>query len=326
MCRIIKLVIVLFSGLLTSVAFAQGYETELVVAKDGSGDYSSIQAAIDDAKSFPYERITIYIKNGVYKEKVKVHSWNTKLSLIGESKDSTIITWDDYFDKINRGRNSTFHTYTLLVEANDFHAKNLTIENSAGDVGQAVALHIDADRVSIQNCKILGNQDTVYLTGEGKRQYFKDCYIEGTTDFIFGGATGLFEGCQIHSKKDSYITAASTPEGHQYGFVFKNSTLTADENVSKVYLGRPWRNYARTVFMNTEMGDHILADGWHNWNKPEAESSVFYAEYENTGLGFKPAERVEWSYQLNREEAEKYSKEEILKGWSPADGRHKTNE
>ncbi|MEQ8525991.1 pectinesterase family protein [Gracilimonas sp.] len=319
MCRIIKPIIVLFLGLLASDALAQGYETELVVAKDGSGDYSSIQAAIDDAKSFPYERITILIKNGVYKEKVKVHSWNTKLSLIGENKDSTVITWDDYFDKIDRGRNSTFHTYTLLVEANDFYAENITIENSAGDVGQAVALHIDADRVSIQKCRILGNQDTVYLAGEGKRQYFNNCYIEGTTDFIFGGATGLFEDCQIHSKKDSYITAASTPQGQQYGFVFKNSTLTADESVNEVYLGRPWRNYAKTVFMKTELGGHIMTEGWHNWNKPDAESTVYYAEYENSGLGFKPSERVEWSYQLKAEEAEKYAKEKILKGWNPAD-------
>ena len=319
--RIIKTILLsLIPALLTISTAAQDYKTEFVVAKDESGDFTSIQEAVDASKSFPYERITIYIKNGVYKEKVKVHSWNTRMSFIGESKDSTIITWDDYFDKIDRGRNSTFHTYTLLVEANDFHAENLTVQNSAGEVGQAVDLHIDADRVSFENCRLLGNQDTLYLAGEGKRQYFKNCYIEGTTDFIFGGATALFEDSQIHSKANSYITAASTPKGQEYGFVIRNSSLTADEQVDEVYLGRPWRNFAKTVFLNTEMGDHILPAGWHNWNKPEAESTVFYAEYENSGPGFKPSQRAEWSHQLNADQAKKYSKEKIFRGWAPHEG------
>ncbi|WP_185957354.1 pectinesterase family protein [Gracilimonas mengyeensis] len=292
-------------------------QTEYTVAKDGSGDFTSIQAAVDASKSFPPERITIYIKNGVYKEKVKVHSWNTYLTFEGESRDSTIITWDDYFDKIDRGRNSTFHTYTLLVEGNDFRAKNLTIENTAGEVGQAVALHLDADRVSIQNCKLLGNQDTVYLAGEGKRQYFNDCYIEGTTDFIFGGATAWFEDCRIHSKRDSYITAASTHQNQEYGFVFNNCRLTAEENVDKVYLGRPWRDHAKTVFMRCEMGSHVQPTGWHNWDKPEAEETVFYAEYENSGPGYQPMMRVNWSRQLSFEEAQKYTIGNVFDGWMP---------
>jgi pectinesterase len=290
---------------------------EYTVSKDGSGDYMSIQDAVDASKSFPPSRITITIKNGVYKEKVKVHAWNTRMSFVGESKDSTIITWDDYFDGINRGRNSTFHTYTLLVEGDDFHAENLTIQNTAGEVGQAVALHVDADRVSFEECRLLGNQDTVYLAGEGSRQYFTNCYIEGTTDFIFGGATALFENSRIHSKKDSYITAASTPENQEFGFVFKNCRLTAPQNVTSVYLGRPWRNYAKTVFLNTEMGHHIQAEGWDNWNKPEAEPTVFFAEYENSGVGFKPQKRVNWSHQLSAEQAGKYSKERIFRNWNP---------
>ncbi len=308
-----------FLFLLPGLVQALQVETKYVVAKDGSGDFNTIQQAIDASKSFPPERISIHIKNGVYKEKVKVHSWNTKLSFVGESRDSTIITWDDHFDKIGRGRNSTFHTYTLLVEGNDFHAENLTIENSAGEVGQAVALHVEGDRVSFENCKLLGNQDTVYLAGEGRRQYFTNCYIEGTTDFIFGGSIALFVDSQIHSKRDSYITAASTYQEQEYGFVFKNCRLTADEQVDKVYLGRPWRNYAKTVFLHTEMGSHIEPVGWHNWNKSEAESMVYYAEYENSGPGYQPSERVGWSHQLSEVQAKSYSEEMILKGWNPND-------
>ena len=164
------------------------------------------------AKAFPSERVTIFIKNGVYYEKVKIHSWNPYISLIGESRKKTIITYDDYFNKINIGRNSTFHTYTVLIEGNDFIAKNLTIQNSSGEVGQAVALNVNANRVFINNCSLLGNQDTLYTSGEGTKNYFRDCYIEGTTDFIFGDATVLFENCTIHSKSNSYITAASTPQ------------------------------------------------------------------------------------------------------------------
>lgn len=284
---------------------------KITVAKDGSGDYTSIQEAINNTKSFPYKRISIFIKNGVYFEKVKVHEWNTNISLIGESKEYTIITFDDYFDKMNLGRNSTFYTYTLLVEATDFYASNLTIRNTSGNVGQAVALSVFSDRVFIQNCIILGNQDTLYASGSG-RHYYKNCYIEGTTDFIFGSATALFENCTIHSKKNSYITAASTPKGVQYGYVFKNCKLTADENITKVYLGRPWRKYAKTVFIACEMGKHILPEGWHNWSKPEAESTSFYAEYNNYGLGFKSDERVSWSHQLKKSKSKKYTIESIL--------------
>lgn len=283
----------------------------IIVSKDGNGDYSSIQDAINGAKSFPYERVYINIKNGVYYEKIKVHEWNTNISLIGESKEKTIITYDDYFGKMNMGRNSTFYTYTLLVEADDFYATNLTIQNTSGEVGQAVALSVFSDKAMINNCKILGNQDTLYASGKG-RQYFKDCYIEGTTDFIFGSATAYFENCHIHGKKNSYITAASTPEGVEFGYVFKNCKLTADEDVNKVYLGRPWRIYAKTVFINCELGKHILPEGWHNWSKPEAEETTLYAEFQNYGEGFQPKKRVLWSHQLNITESEKYTKENIL--------------
>jgi pectinesterase len=256
--------------------------------------------------------VTIFIKDGIYVEKIKVHEWNTNLSLIGESKEKTIITYDDYFGKMNLGINSTFYTYTLLVEANDFYASNLTIQNTAGEVGQAVALSVFSDKVVIENCNILGNQDTLYVSGDGNRQYFKDCYIEGTTDFIFGKATALFENCIIHSKKNSYITAAATPEGAEFGFVFKNCKLTADENVNAVYLGRPWRIYAKTVFINCEMGNHIKPEGWHNWSKPEAEKTAYYAEYQSSGAGSNSEKRVSWSHQLKKRQAKKYTIKNIL--------------
>ena len=293
---------------------------DYVVAKDGSGDFTTIQAAIDASKSFPYQRITIFIKNGVYKEKVFIPGWNTKISLIGQSKDSTIISYGDYFKKIGRGANSTFYTATVLVQGNDFHAENLTIENSAGPVGQALALSMEADRCSFSNCRFLGNQDTVYLSGEHNRQYFSDCYIEGTTDFIFGEATALFEKCVIKCKADSYITAASTPEGFAFGFIFKNCTIEAATGVKDVYLGRPWRKYANVVFINCKMGDFINPEGWSNWQKTNNYKTVFYAERNSSGAGAKRNERVSWSHQLTKEQAEKYSIKNIFSGpedWNP---------
>jgi pectinesterase len=204
-----------------------------------------------------------------------------------------------------------------LVEGNDFFAKNLTIQNSSGEVGQAVALNVNANRVAFNNCAFLGNQDTLYTSGEGTKNYFKDCYIEGTTDFIFGDATALFENCTIHSKSNSYITAASTPKDTSYGYVFKNCKLTADENATKVYLGRPWRPFAKTVYINCEMAKHILPEGWHNWSKQEAETGSFYAEYKCTGEGFQPKNRVTWSHQLKDSEAKNYTIENILGSDSP---------
>ena len=283
------------------------------MAPDGTGDFATIQEAIDGAKSFPDKRITIHLKKGVYAEKVRVHTWNSRLTLKGDSAEGVIIRWDDYFDKMQRGRNSTFHTATLLVQGDDFRAEHLTIENTAGAVGQAVALAVEADRCAFENCRLLGNQDTLYADGANTRQHYRHCTIEGTTDFIFGGATALFEDCTIHSKADSYITAASTPEGRPHGFVFLRCRLTAADGVGKVYLGRPWRRYAKTVFVRCEMGGHIRPEGWNNWGAPEKERTVFYAEGANTGPGADTAQRVPWAKILSDDEVEKYGAEEVLK-------------
>jgi pectinesterase len=298
---------------------------DYIVAKDGTGNFTTIQSAIEACKSFPYKRIRIFIKNGVYREKVFIPSWNTKISLTGENKDSTIITYNDYFKKIDKGPNSTFYTATLLVQANDFHAENITIENSAGAVGQAIALAVEADRCSFVNCKLLGNQDTLYVAGENARQYFGECYIEGTTDFIFGEATALFEKCIIKIKADSYITAASTPQNIAFGFVFKNCTLTASPEVTKAFLGRPWRKYAKVVYLNCSMGNFISPEGWANWKGTDSDKTAFYAEYKNTGEGATMKNRVIWSHQLNKEDADKYTLENIFARETNWDLSHELN-
>lgn len=284
----------------------------IVVAKDGTGDFSSLQQAINAAKGFPDKRVTIKVKNGIYKEKVEVYEWNTNMSIIGEDQEKTIITFNDYFEGLNLGRNSTFHTPTFLIQGNDFYISNVTIENKAGKIGQAIALAVNANRVMVENCTINGNQDTLYTTGEGFKQYYKNCYIEGTTDFIFGQATALFENCEIHSKADSYITAASTPKGEDFGYVFKYCKVTADENISKVFLGRPWRTFAKTVFIDTWLGNHIVFEGWDNWSNIAAEKKTFYAEYNNKGPGYRPKLRQKWSHQLTKRQAKSYTNAAIL--------------
>lgn len=290
---------------------------DVVVAQDGSGDHETIQAAIDAAKSFPDERIEIFIRAGVYREKVSVHAWNPRISLIGEDVERTIITWDDSFDSIDRGRNSTFHTWTLRVQGDDFVGRNLTIRNDAGPVGQAVALHVDADRVVFDNCRLIGHQDTLYVAGAGNRQYFRDCRIEGTTDFIFGAATAVFERCVLHSRKNSYITAASTPEGVAYGLVFLDCRLTAEPDVDEVYLGRPWRDHARTVFIGCEMGAHIRPEGWHDWGRSAARRTAYYAEHGSTGPGAAAGARVDWAHALTGDEASGFTPEEIFAARPP---------
>ncbi len=292
-----------------------GVQYEMVVAQDGSGDFSTIQAAIDATKAFPEKRITIHIKNGIYHEKVRVPSWNTLLTLIGDDAEKTIISWDDHFNKIARGRNSTFFTATLLVEADDCILENLTIENTAGPVGQAVALFVEGNRVVVKNCRILGNQDTLYLSGENSHQFFKNCTISGTTDFIFGSATSVFYRCTIISKGDSYITAASTEKGKEFGFVFIHCSLIADTGVEQVFLGRPWRPYAKTVFMKCNLGAQIHQEGWKEWSNTNDKTTTFYAEYKNDGAGSGTDKRVEWANQLSDKEAKKYTIENILGNW-----------
>ena len=281
------------------------------VAADGTGDFTTIREVMNKCKHYGDQRTVIQLKPGIYKEKVEVFSWTTKVSLLGEDPNTTVITFDDYSGK---GDHNTFTSWTFKVMGDDFYAENITFENNAPMLGQAVALHVEADRSVFRNCRFLGNQDTIFTGGAQSRQYFVDCYIEGTTDFIFGPATAVFERCHIHSKKNSYITAASTTQGKPYGYVFLSCKLAAADSVTKVYLGRPWRNYAKTVFLNCELGDHIRPEGWHNWNKPEAEKTAFYAEYNSSGSGASTEARVPWSQQLTAKEARAYTVDKVLAG------------
>ena len=267
-----------------SGTWAQERRDTLVVSRDGTGDFRTLQEAVESARAFMDYTVTIYVKNGVYKEKVIVPSWVENIDIIGEDRDKTIITYDDH---ANINKMGTFRTYTVKVEGSDITFKNLTIENNAAQLGQAVALHTEGDRLKFINCRILGNQDTIYTGAKFTRLYFKDCYIDGTTDFIFGPSTALFENCMIHSKRNSYVTAASTPKEAKYGYIFKHCKLTAEPGVDKVYLGRPWRPYAYTLFIECELGKHIVPAGWHNWGKQSNEETARYMEYKNTGEGRK---------------------------------------
>lgn len=275
---------------------------ELVVAQDGTGDYTTIAEALEAVRAFMDFDVKIYIKKGIYKEKLVVPSWVQHIELIGEDVQNTIIT---HADHANMNHMGTFRTYTVKVEGNYITFRNITIENNAPRLGQAVALHTEGDCLRFINCRFLGNQDTVYTGVEGTRLYFENCYIEGTTDFIFGPSTAWFEGCTIHSKANSYITAASTPKDIEYGYIFNKCKLTATAGVDKVYLGRPWRPYAYTIFMNCELGKHIVGAGWDNWRNAENEKTARYAEYKNSGEGATRDARVKWAKQLSDKEAEK---------------------
>lgn len=302
-----------------SAAWAQERQDTIVVSRDGTGNFRTLQEAIESARAFMDYTVTIYVKNGVYKEKMIVPSWVENIDIIGEDRDKTIITYDDH---ANINKMGTFRTYTVKVEGSDITFKNLTIENNAAQLGQAVALHTEGDRLKFINCRILGNQDTIYTGAKFTRLYFKDCYIDGTTDFIFGPSTALFEDCIIHSKRNSYVTAASTPKEAKYGYVFKHCKLTAEPGVDKVYLGRPWRPYAYTLFIECELGKHIVLAGWHNWGKQSNEETARYMEYKNTGEGANASERVAWSKQLTKKEAEAVTVDAIFRtqsDWNPID-------
>ena len=302
-----------------SGTWAQERRDTLVVSRDGTGDFRTLQEAVESARAFMDYTVTIYVKNGVYKEKVIVPSWVENIDIIGEDRDKTIITYDDH---ANINKMGTFRSYTVKVEGSDITFKNLTIENNAAQLGQAVALHTEGDRLKFINCRILGNQDTIYTGAKFTRLYFKDCYIDGTTDFIFGPSTALFENCMIHSKRNSYVTAASTPKEAKYGYIFKHCKLTAEPGVDKVYLGRPWRPYAYTLFIECELGKHIVPAGWHNWGKQSNEETARYMEYKNTGEGANVSERVAWSKQLTKKEAEAVTVDAIFgtqSNWNPID-------
>ncbi len=312
------LLIVLWSGSLLSLAFG---DTNLFVAADGSAKYKTVQEAIMVVPAgSPTNQVYIHIKPGTYKELIYIQHEKRFFHLVGESAEKTVLTYD--LNANLTGPNGkpigTFRTASTVVDADDFTAENITFENSAGPVGQALAIRVDGDRVVFRKCRFLGWQDTI-LVNRG-RQYFDDCYIAGHVDFIFGAATSWFEKCQIHCLRDGYITAASTPESQPFGYVFSNCKITGATPETRTFLGRPWRIHARTVYLNTEMSDVVRPAGWNDWKKPEAASTTFYAEYHSTGPGAHAEARVKWSKQLSPEQARVFTPENVLRGsdnWKP---------
>jgi pectinesterase len=295
---------------------------EMTVAADGSGQFRTVQEAVDAAPAgTPRRPTTIHIKPGVYKERLSVPREKRFLHLVGESPATTVITYDLYATLPGPDGKpiGTFRTPTTRIAADDLTAENLTFENSAGPRGQALAMRVDSDRVVFRNCRFLGWQDTL-LANHG-RHYFRDCYIAGAVDFIFGSATAFFENCRIHCTGKGYITAASTPVDQPYGFVFSHCRITGESPAVKTYLGRPWRDFANVIFLNTKMSDVVRPEGWNNWNSTDRYKTARYAEFHSAGPGANPSARVAWAKQLTAAEARSLTAKKVLAGtdaWDPA--------
>jgi pectinesterase len=293
------------------------------VAKDGSGDYPTVQNAVDHAfdrvLAPTTARLIIEIRPGIYHERVRVPHDRPGVTFLGQDAQSTIITYGVGAKDFG----GTFFSATVDINADEFEAQNITFENSYGTGTQAVAISVHSDRAVFRNCRFLGMQDTLYAASG--RQYYVDSYIAGHVDFIFGNAAAVFDHCQIHSRGTGYVAAESrTMADGAQGFVFTHCRLTADAGVHDVFLGRPWRNYSRVVYLECWMGDHIRPEGWNNWNKEAAEQSSWFAEYASDGPGANAAARVKWAKPLTAAEAREFRPEVFLRGadgWNPADAR-----
>jgi len=285
---------------------------EITVAQDGSGDYTTVQAAFDAAPDNYTGPITIFVKNGIYEEKISLSQNKINVTLVGEDPDSTILTYDDYSGRIIDDGTTlgTSTSYSVAINADDFTAKNITFQNTSQSA-QAVALRVSGDRAIFHNCRMIGYQDTYYTYGYG-RIYNKDCYIEGTVDFIFGRSIAVFDNCIIISKRNSTITAASTEENYKFGYVFFDCIFVPNAGINRVYLGRPWRPYAQTVVIHSELGSHIDPAGWLEWSGNNNHETAYYAEYDCFGPGYVLESRVSWSHQLTAEEAAEYTLENIF--------------
>jgi pectinesterase len=297
-------------------------ETNEFAAYFGTNQFRTVQEAINATpqSASATNPCVIHVRPGAHKELIYVQREKRFVSLVGEDAEKTVLTFD--LNANLPGPNGkpigTFRTASTVIDADDFSAENITFENSAGPVGQALAIRIDGDRVVFRHCRFLGWQDTI-LANRG-RQYFEDCFITGHVDFIFGGATAFFESCHIHCLSNGYVTAASTPEPQSVGFVFSNCRITGANPQVRTYLGRPWRAFASTVFLNTEMSEVVRPEGWNNWRDPSREKAVRYAEFHSTGPGANPKDRAAWARQLNENEAQSLTAESVLGGadrWSP---------
>lgn len=287
----------------------------IVVDQKGSGQYKTVQAAINSIPANNNQQKIIYIKNGTYTEKLTITQ--PHVTLQGESATGTILS----YNATNASSGSTTNSASTTVKGDYFQAKTITFRNNAGiNAGQAVAFYNNADKAIYTDVRFLGYQDTLYTPGTG-RQYFKNCYIEGTVDFIFGSATAVFDQCQIHSLGAGYITAASTGADTKYGYVFLNSRLTSSGTANQsVYLGRPWRPYSAVTYINTDMGAHIQPTGWDNWRDPANEATSRYYEYASKGAGANNNARVKWAKFLTNDQAKAITIQSVLAGndqWNP---------
>jgi pectinesterase len=300
---------IIFSLIVLIEFFSTDAQTKIIVAQNGSGNYRGVQEALNHIPFDNKKAVTIYIRNGVYREKLHLDSSKNFVTIIGEDEFKTILTYDDHSGAVTSNGDviNTMTSHSFVIKADNFTAKNITVQNNAGfSAGQAVALESDGDKAQFYNCRFVGFQDVLFTKSANSRQYYKDCYIEGTTDFIFGPSTVWFEHCHIHSRKNSHVTAASTPQDHEFGYVFHDCVLTADTSLHSVSLGRPWRPYASVIYIHCYLGPQIKAEGWSNWNQTENYKTTRFAEYENYGPGANPSSRISWAKQLNYDEIKKY--------------------
>lgn len=315
-----RMILYLVLGVLAGNSLLSAAEISLTVAADGSGDFSTVQAAVMSVpEGRPESPVVIHIKPGRYEEHIYLQREKRFFRLIGEDPATTVLAYNLHANMPGPDGKpiGTFRTASTHIEADDFRAENITFENSAGAVGQALALRIDGDRGVFRNCHFLGWQDTI-LANRG-RQLFEECVIKGHVDFIFGGATAYFDRCHIHCLKNGYITAASTPDVQKFGFVFRDCKITGEPEVL-TFLGRPWRDYSAVAFINCQMSEVVRPVGWHNWGQPMREYTSRYCEFGSTGAGAAADQRARWAKELTAESAAQLTPEHVLggpDGWNP---------
>ncbi|MCD0487645.1 pectinesterase family protein [Pedobacter sp. MC2016-14] len=332
-----------FTG--TNLLAAEIPKADIIVALDGSGQFKSIQQAINAVPDNSAKRTVILIKNGAYStEKLIVPASKINLTIRGESREKTVISYHIYdcgspesqnkcpaeswaLWKDNKELVRTSATLTALAE--NFIAENLTVANTAGPVGQALALTLRNDKITFNNCDILGYQDTILLGKDGMRNYFVDCLILGRTDYIYGGGIGFFQSCEVRSYGGGWVTAPSTPERQFYGYVFNQCKFTYAANSPrkgddgrKIAIGRPWHNYPKVTILNSELCEEMHPEGWPTtWNMTYAATSdqLHLYEYNNSGKGADMSHRASWAglRALTAEEAKDYTMQKVLADWNP---------
>jgi pectinesterase len=311
--------ILLFLLLLTSFSSRAQTKT-VVVAQDGSGNFRTVQAALDAVPLNNKTPLVIFIRKGIYKEKLNLAKKQNFVKLMGEDLNTTVLTFDDYNGRTpaNGEPLGTSEASTFRVFATDFTAENITFENTAGTVGQGPAMWVYGDRAKFVNCRFLGFRDTLYVYGYGSRQYYKNCYIEGTTDYILGSSTAFFEECTLFCKAGgTVIVAASTPDSIRYGIVMQRCKIGGDAPAQSYFIARPWKPTGKTVLLNCELSNLIKPKGWDHWGKESNKQDAFFGEFKSTGEGAAPKARILWSHQLSPQQAAFYTRETVLGNWDP---------